>query len=185
MTSKIDPALIETIKQLAGTRDDMVALAEALAAAKAVAPGQTKKLIALVGLSPAAGYSLIAIGRKLPQLGPDRARLNRIGWGKLRLVLPRLGGAPLAALLDLAEAATSDDLPALLKGRPRAPGTRRFAFVLAPDEERRLVEALVACGAHQTRRGLKRKEAALMRLLTLRLAREPAQPGANPERKEI
>lgn len=165
MASKVDPGLLETIKALAASRADMAALAAALATAEAQAPRQSKRLFAACGLGTSAGYALMAIGRKLPELGKDRARLNRIGWQKLRSILPRLGSMPLNELLELAEATTGRDLSDVLKGRPPPTGARRIEFLLAPDEERRLRAALVLFGAHMTRRGLKRKEAALMRLV--------------------
>jgi len=165
MSSPLEPALLNEVARLVRDGADMIGLAEALAGAKARSPREAKRLIAASGLSAAKVYALMAIGRALPQLGGDRARLNRIGWAKLRAILPKLGTMPIEALLDLAESVSAQSLPAVLKGRAPPPGAKRIAFLLAPEDGQRFIALLEACGAHQTRMGLRRKEMALMRLV--------------------
>ena len=178
-----DPAMLREISRLVRSAPDMIAVAEVLAGAKAHSPREAKKLFAACGLTPARGYALIAIGRALPRLGPNRQRLNQIGWTKLRAILPRLGSAPIEALLDLAESVSAQSLPAALKGHAPPPGAKRIAFVLAPGDEQRLVAALAACGAHETQRGLRRKEAALMRLVDAAFDRLAHSIESNGDRK--
>ena len=166
MPASIDPELLKELQALAAPpRADIVALAQKLAAFAATHPRRMKQALAACKLKPAMGYALTRIGRRLSDLGPDQARLNAIGWGKLDALLAHLTSANSAALLDLAEATNLRDLPRILRGKGPPPGARRIDFDLSRPQRDALTAALIAHGAHLTRRGLKRKEAALMRLI--------------------
>jgi hypothetical protein len=166
MAASIDPELLATaITRAAPPRTDMVGLAKALAALKTAHPRQMKQVFAECGLKPATGYALAAIGARLSKYGADESRLNAIGWGKLSQLLPHLTAANAAELLELAESVSERRLAAILSGDMPPPDAIRISFDLARPCHSALVSALRANGAHLTRRGLRRKETALMRLV--------------------
>ena len=166
--------LKKKIQHLAARADDgPLELAEVLCEARAL-PRTTKgerptlaEVVEITKLSRRTLNYLISVWERFGDLDIPLDRLARVGWTKLAIIAENCEPGDELQALEIAETCTAKELPALLKGdRPRAK-KRSVLLRLTPSQHEHFEMVLLAHGARRPkkRRGLARKEAALMRAL--------------------
>lgn len=128
-------------------------------------PEQFDIIIRLLGISTRKAYYLIAIDKKLAELGVSSARLEAIGWTKLQMVAPYINKENCEDLLLLAERYTGRELALKLKNKKIVAGTKSVLLYFNPGDYQIFAAALLANGAKMRNGGLQGKEKALIRAL--------------------
>ncbi len=122
------------------------------------------------GMSRRRLYYLLDVGRLIEAHEISNADAEEIGWTKLQIIARHMGKTDaantphLTDLLGIASEHKARDLPAVLRGKRVAP-KRIVHFYLNLGARAELREALLKFGAEPVGKGLRNKEAALVRLV--------------------
>jgi hypothetical protein len=166
--------LKKRVQTLAAQDDDsMIELAEALAEIWALPKPPEgdrptlEELIDLTKMSRRTIFYLLKVWRRFRDLGVPRDRLVRIGWTKLAVIAESYDPGTVDAALALAETCVAKELPRRLRGGHDCGKIRTVHLRLTPRQHEDFEAALLANGARRpkNKRGLARKETALMRAL--------------------
>jgi hypothetical protein len=126
------------------------------------------KTAARAGMKQRKAYDLVKIAEVVARLPGYRRRIRNIGWSKAALLCPHLNAGNADRLLALAEATTSAQLAAHLRGlsASEAKGKRHcMTLYFSQGQYEELSTTLIKHGAVPTARGLARKEDALIKAL--------------------
>jgi hypothetical protein len=126
-----------------------------------------EELIDLTKMSRRTIFYLLKVWRRFADLGVPRDRLVRIGWTKLAVIAENYDPGTVDAALVLAETCVAKELPRRLRGGNDRGKIRTVHLRLTPRQHEDFEAVLLANGARRpkNRRGLARKEDALMRAL--------------------
>ena len=126
------------------------------------------KTAAKAGMKHRKAYDLVKIAEVVARLPDYRRRLRNIGWSKAALLCPRLNRGNADRLLALAEATTSVQLAAHLRGLSASDAKAKkhcMTLYFSQVQYEELSATLIKHGAVPTARGLARKEDALIKAL--------------------
>lgn len=166
--------LKQRVQTLAAKDDDsMFELAEALAGLWALPKPPDgdrptlEELIDLTNMSRRTIFYLLRVWRRFSNLGVSRERLVRIGWTKLAVIAENCDPGTEEAGLALAETCATKELPRRLRGGNDRGKIRPVHLRLTRRQHEDFETVLLANGARRpkNKRGLARKEIALMRAL--------------------
>jgi hypothetical protein len=127
----------------------------------------------VAGIKRRALFYLLNVGKLLNDHDVSEEQAERIGWTKLQIIARYVANRPrrlsqraMKAKLEIAARTSAHALPAALEAQDApSKGALRSILLRLPAEQYVDVEAaLIACGAERKRRGLIRKEAALVQL---------------------
>lgn len=150
-------------------------LAQAISALHEKDPSELSDLVKRIGMSRRRVYYLLQVGELTKVHGISKADAEKVGWTKLQIIarhIAKMGGetsADLAYYLTLAATTKARDLPAALVGR-KLTSTRAVQFHLSSGLRSEVNLALVSFGAKRGRRGLLKKERALLRIVRAAMA---------------
>jgi hypothetical protein len=134
-----------------------------------------RKTAAKAGMKQRKAYDLVKIAEVVASLPGYRRRIRNLGWSKAALLCPRLNARNADRLLALAEATTSAQFAAHLRGLSASDAKERvhcMTLYFSDVQYEELSAALIKHGAVKTARGLAHKEAAFMVALGLPQGRE-------------
>ena len=155
---------------------DFLNLAEELRDLQDAKPDIFMTVVKMAGLSTRKAYALARISRQFDDLGVPDERLHAIGWTKLQVIGRHLTEENADYLLNLAEHNTVHDLEALLRGERLIEDARVMVLYFSPEEHDLVRGALIRHGAVANGKGLLKKEAALIALISMaRLSERPSR----------
>lgn len=125
-----------------GPRKPFADLAAELFRIHEVAPHRFADVAQEVGVSPRTGYYLVRIWGQIRH-HPERKRLERLGWSRLRLVAPHLEKATGRKLLDFAEKHTVQEIQQHLKRQPIKEKTRCMLLRFSAKDYARFAEVMI------------------------------------------
>lgn len=150
-------------------------LAQTISALHEHDPAELSDLAQRAGMSRRRVYYLLRVGELTKACGISKADAEKVGWTKLQIIARHLTESDEKSIenisdqLALACDTKAHDLPAVLRRR-KVPATRAVQFHLTSSAQAEVNMALLAFGAKRGRRGLEKKERALLRMVRAAMA---------------
>jgi hypothetical protein len=173
LTQAAEDRLLRNAAELAHDRDKNWIDLSLCLAERANLPdreGREQDFVARLGFSSKTYYRYLKMGRGLqllPLNSRTRDRLATIGPTKFEMLCETITAANAPRLLRLAEEKTTVELAAELRGVGYAQKPWRVRFDIKREDQPKVEQALLACGAERDPRnaGLRGKEEALLKLI--------------------
>jgi len=144
---------------------DFLAVADHLSAVQKKDGDRLLEEAARLGVGRRKAYYLLELREKLQSIPAPRDQLRKIGWTKLQVIADQLSPANYQTLLQQAERYPLHMLKDLRAGE-RVPVEKHYlGFSLTPEQYQIVRKTLLAHGATENAKGLRKKEAALVAAL--------------------
>jgi hypothetical protein len=147
-------------------------LARSLAEVRNKLPERFSDLVKQSGLNSRRAYYLIEMAEHLSRLEAqgvlfDEDQLQRIGWGKLRVIARHLAPRDVDKWLERAERETIRVLAARVRGEKPASKEHVVTLHFTPEQYQAFEEMILQNGGFRnpSRRGIQNKEGALLRII--------------------
>jgi hypothetical protein len=164
-SQKVITKLIREAKKLSGRpRVQFSELARTLCELHALDPSAFREAAKETGLSLRTAYYLLSIGQKVKD-HPQRDRLERLGWTKLKILIPHFEMANFRSVLAFAETHTAEECRRHLRDQDTKEKTRCMLLRFTPHEYARFSAAVVNAGGRKKGKGLAGTEAALLKII--------------------
>lgn len=131
------------------------------------APETFDTVLSLFKIGRRRAYYLISLEKQLSKLNLDNERLRSIGSTKLQIVAPHMTPDNCESLLLLAERFTGRELSQKLRNERLVKGERSVLLYFSPTQYKIFIATLLANGAEKAGNGLRGKERALIKALSL------------------
>jgi hypothetical protein len=128
-------------------------------------PAEFRHLISSGGLKSRKAYYLLKIGRMIREARLPLARAEAIGWTKLHLIADRGEPQHASSLLRLAERLTTHKLKGALRNDSARSRHHCVQLYFNAGQYRTFKRAVLRHGGTRARRGLARKEQAIIRMI--------------------
>jgi hypothetical protein len=127
-------------------------------------PSAFREAVKETGLSLRTAYYLLRIAQKVKD-HPQRDRLERLGWTKLKVLVPHFETPNFRSLLSFAETHTAEECRRHLQAEDTKEKTRCMLLRFTPHEYARFSDAVIKAGAQKHGKGLAGTEAALLKII--------------------